>query len=108
MENELGQTLHQRRKDRELSLVDLSKLSGVSPAHIARVERGVRFPSALVLGKLAKPLGFAEVELLKLAGLLSWDTEDIRLEAFKTEMKDEIIAIGADVLHRLFQKINGL
>jgi len=46
-------------------------MSGVSPSHLGRIERGERFPSASILRRLAKPLGFEEDELFTLAGYLS-------------------------------------
>ena len=46
-------------------------MSGVSPSHLGRIERGERFPSAGILKKISKPLGFEEDELFTLAGYLS-------------------------------------
>lgn len=69
--NNLGVTLKARRKERGLTLVAVSKRSGVHLSGIARIERGERFPTGRTLKRLAKPLGFTEVELFKLAGLLS-------------------------------------
>jgi len=46
-------------------------MSGVSPSHLGRIERGERFPSASILRKIARPLGFEEDELFTLAGYLS-------------------------------------
>ena len=46
-------------------------MSGVSASHLGRIERGERFPSAHILRKIAKPLGFGEDELFTLAGYLS-------------------------------------
>ncbi len=46
-------------------------MSGVSPSHLGRIERGERFPSARILRRVAKPLGFDEGELFTLAGYLS-------------------------------------
>ena len=54
-----------------LTLGELTRSSGVSASHLGRIERGERFPSARVLRKVAKPLGFAENELFALAGYLS-------------------------------------
>jgi len=54
-----------------LTLRQLSARSGVSVSHLARIESGSRFPSATVLAKIAKPLGFTESELLVLAGYMS-------------------------------------
>lgn len=71
--NNLGFKLRERRKERGLKLVEVSKLSGLHSSHIARIERGERFPTGRTLKKLAKPLGFSEIELFKLAGFLSSD-----------------------------------
>lgn len=73
MTNNLGKVLQGRRKSKELTLRQASISSGVSVAHIGRIERGERFPSARILRKLANPLDFSEVELLKLAGFMSQD-----------------------------------
>jgi len=54
-----------------LTLRELTDLSGVSPSHLGRIERGERFPSASVLRRISKPLGFEEDELFTLAGYLS-------------------------------------
>ena len=67
----LGILLRQQRRNVLLTLGGLSAQSGVSPSHLGRVERGERFPSAQTLRKIAKPLGFSEVELLTIAGYLS-------------------------------------
>ena len=46
-------------------------MSKVSASHLGRIERGERFPSAHILRKIAKPLGFDENDLFTLAGFLS-------------------------------------
>jgi transcriptional regulator with XRE-family HTH domain len=66
-----GEILRQQRVTLSLTLQELSGMSGVSPSHLGRIERGERFPSASILRKLAKPLGFEEDELFTLAGYLS-------------------------------------
>lgn len=66
----LGKSLKQRRVAMLLTLRELTAKSGVSPSHLARIERGQRFPSAHILAKIARPLGFTEEELLILAGYL--------------------------------------
>ncbi len=67
----LGKILKQRRIVIPLTLRRLADISGTSPSHLGRVERGERFPSAAVLRKIAEPLGFEESELFSLAGYLS-------------------------------------
>ena len=69
--NYLGRILKQRRVMIPLTLRGLATISGMSPSHLGRIERGGRFPSALILRKIAKPLGFEESELFSLAGYLS-------------------------------------
>jgi transcriptional regulator with XRE-family HTH domain len=67
----LGKILKQQRLSANLTLYDLSSASGVSPSHLGRIEKGERFPSADILQRIAKPLGFGEEELFTLAGYLS-------------------------------------
>ena len=67
----LGRILKQRRVMIPLTLRGLATISGMSPSHLGRIERGERFPSTLILRKIAEPLGFGERELFSLAGSLS-------------------------------------
>ena len=69
--NDFGKILKQQRVTVPLTLKELTAQSGVSSSHLGRIERGERFPSAHVLKKIARPLGFEEDELLTLAGYLS-------------------------------------
>ena len=69
--NDLGKLLKQRRVMVPLTLQELARASGVSASHLGRIERGERFPSAHILPKIAKPLGFAEDDLFTFAGYLS-------------------------------------
>ena len=90
MNNNLGPILRKRRQEKGLSQVKLGKLSGLNNAHIARLETGERFPTGRTLRKLAKPLGFSELELCKLAGLLSQDGIDEILDKVKQTIRDEV------------------
>ena len=67
----LGRVIKQQRISLALTLQQLTAKSGVSASHLGRIERGERFPSAQVLRKIAKPLGFEEDELFTVAGFLS-------------------------------------
>jgi transcriptional regulator with XRE-family HTH domain len=69
--NGIGEIIRRRRVSIPLTLCELSDNSGVSQSHIGRIERGERFPSAHVLRRIAKPLGFKEEGLFMLAGFLS-------------------------------------
>ncbi|MBN1190198.1 MAG: helix-turn-helix domain-containing protein [Dehalococcoidales bacterium] len=67
----LGKILRQQRQTSNLTLYDLSTASGVSPSHLGRIEKGDRYPSASVLQRIAKPLGFTEGQIFTLAGYLT-------------------------------------
>jgi transcriptional regulator with XRE-family HTH domain len=67
----LGKILKQQRIGVPLTLQELASETGVSSSHLGRIERGERFPSARILRKIAKPLGFDEDELFTLAGFLT-------------------------------------
>ena len=69
--NNLNKIIRHRRTMLPLTLRELATACGVSVSHLARIESGGRFPSARVLRRIAKPLGFTEQELLVLAGYLS-------------------------------------
>jgi len=100
----LGVKLRERRKQEGLTLTELSELTEVSTPYLGRIESGKRFPSAFILRKLAKPLGYGEAEILKLAGYLSYDRTDDRIARFKESMKGEIKVAMAN----LMEKVNTL
>jgi transcriptional regulator with XRE-family HTH domain len=69
--NSLGEIIRRQRVTLPLTQQELAAMTGVSPSYLGRIERGERYPSARVLRKIAKPLGFGENELFTLAGYLS-------------------------------------
>jgi transcriptional regulator with XRE-family HTH domain len=69
--NDLGRIIKQQRISVPLTLQELASETGVSSSHLGRIERGERFPSARILRKIARPLGFDEDELFTLAGFLT-------------------------------------
>jgi len=69
--DDLGKTLKQARFMVPLTLRELATKSGISMSYVCRIERGERFPSARILQKIARPLGFDENEIFTLAGYLS-------------------------------------
>ncbi len=70
-DNNLGEIIRRRWVIVPLTLQELDAMSSVSPSHLGRIENGGRFPSARILRRIAKPLGFEEDELFALAGYLS-------------------------------------
>ena len=69
--SDLGKILKQQRLTVPMTLTELAEVSKVSSSHLGRIERGERFPSARILRRVARPLGFNEDELFTLAGFLS-------------------------------------
>jgi len=70
----IGKVIRDHRKKKSLTLNQLSDLSGVSIAHLSRVELGQRVPSPRTLQSIARSLGFDLNELLVLAGYISPET----------------------------------
>ena len=94
MEN-LGKILKQQRMMIPLTLQELAATSSVSSSHLGRIERGERFPSARILRRIAKPLGFDEDELFTLAGFLSPQTSGVaeeRTSAYSSRQLDPYVA----------------
>ena len=69
--HDFGKLLKRQRVTIPLTLKELATRAHVSASHLGRIERGERFPSAHILRRIAKPLGFEEEELFTLAGFLS-------------------------------------
>ena len=66
----IGTIIKEQRISIALSLNQLSRLSGVSVAHLGRIEQGLRRPSSRTLQKIAGHLSFDLYELLVVAGHL--------------------------------------
>ena len=65
IEVSLGQRLRELRDKADLSLRELAKRIGVSAPFLSDIELGRRFPSAEILGKLARALKVPLEELKK-------------------------------------------
>ena len=89
--NDLAKILKQRRVMIPLTLQELSAKSGVSESHLARVERGGRFPSAGILQRIAKPLDFSQHELFTLADYLPSRSSNIA-DSFSGRQLDPYVA----------------
>jgi transcriptional regulator with XRE-family HTH domain len=95
IDNDIGKIIKQKRIFSNLTLTELGNIANVSPSHLARIERRERFPSAKVLQKIAKPLGFSENELFMIAGFLSEPSKgelDINNTEHKLRQLDPIVA----------------
>ena len=89
----LGKMLKQQRAIIPLTLRELSAKSGVSESHLARIERGERFPSAGILQKIAKPLDFSEHELLTFADYLPPQSSNITGSFSARQLDPYVVAV---------------
>jgi transcriptional regulator with XRE-family HTH domain len=96
---DLGEAIRRQRVTIPLTLQELATMSGVSPSHLGRIERGERYPSARVLRRIAKPLGLDEDELFTLAGYLSPQPSGVA-EAAPGYSGNKVDPYVADVLSR--------
>jgi transcriptional regulator with XRE-family HTH domain len=92
-EQGIGSILKQLRLRADISRMQLSVASGVSPSHLTRIENGQRFPSAKVLRKIAPHLLIGEVELLSLAGYVSVDQYSKLGHPDSTKLDPNVVAV---------------
>lgn len=72
----LGIFIKSLRKEKNLTLKELSKLSGVSFAQIGKIERGETHPTKKTISKIAHALSYNQNELFHLAGYISDDENE--------------------------------
>ena len=97
----IGKIIKEQRKRLSLSLYQLSRLSGVSVAHLGRIEQGQRGASTRTLQKIAEPLGFDLYELLVIAGHLLPDPS-----TFPEEQREKLRAELNTLLQRVASDSN--
>ena len=84
----INELIRKQRIWQNLSIQQLSLLSGVSASHISRIEGNKRNPSSQILEKLSEPLGISYLKLLQIANLLdSGDFEYVDLESILLNKK---------------------
>lgn len=117
-----GITLRKRRQALNLTMRELSELSGVSPALIAKLENGTmpNFPKRITIAQLSKALKF-KGELFVLADILfdgsakepvqkTFEEELRELLATRTELNPDNVALAIHFIDGLqkLQKIDEL
>lgn len=75
MTETIGQVIKRLRKEKKMSLRELSALSDFSHAYVSQIESGDRNASVQILTKIAKALDVSKVYLFRMAGYL--DETDI-------------------------------
>jgi SOS regulatory protein LexA len=103
MPQKLGAYLKQLRQDKNLTIRQLEKKSGVSNAYISQLENGKRgLPTPDVLKKLHDPLGVGYDELMEKAGYISAETRmELLPETIQTmqtySVLNELISNAAEI-----------
>ena len=67
----LGDFIREQRDQAQMSLRQLAKVAGVSNPYLSQVERGLRKPSAEILGRIAQGLRISAETLYVQAGILA-------------------------------------
>lgn len=73
----LGAYIREQREAAQVSLRQLAKSAGVSNPYLSQVERGLRKPSAEILGQIAKALRISAETLYIRAGILEERSGDL-------------------------------
>lgn len=98
----IGDRLRSIRKNKKISIYQVSKETGISQNHISSVELGKRQPTIDTLARLAKPLGITLAELFNEDSTVSvlTDKERILLENYRTlpDDKAEVLLIISNAL----------
>ena len=93
----LGEYIREQREAAEVSLRQLAKNAGVSNPYLSQVERGLKKPSAEILGQIASALRISAETLYVRAGLLepragdAAVTESIAADESLTERQRQVL-----------------
>jgi transcriptional regulator with XRE-family HTH domain len=68
----MGVVIRRERRERHLTMKELAARAVLSEVYLSEIERGIKYPSALVLERLAEALG------LEVADLLEFVAESLR------------------------------
>ena len=104
----LGEYIREQRTSAEVSLRQLAKSAGVSNPYLSQVERGLKKPSAEILGQIAGALRISAETLYVRAGLLEARdgdaavTEAINTDETLTERQRQVLL----EIYAAFQKEN--
>jgi transcriptional regulator with XRE-family HTH domain len=70
LQETVGAVIRRERRERNMTLKELAERAVLSVVYLGEIERGKKYPSALVLERLAEALGLDIFELLE---LVAWE-----------------------------------
>ncbi len=98
-DEQIGQML--RRLRGETSIRAVQRLTGVSNAYLSQIEKGTRHPGPRLLRRLASLYGVSVHELLRKAGYLEREDEEVRPDeeaeverAYQFVLADPVFRVG--------------
>ncbi|WP_036179694.1 helix-turn-helix domain-containing protein [Ureibacillus massiliensis] len=104
MEESLGALLKKLRKEKELTLNQLSDLTGISQPYLSQLESNKRKPSAVYLHRISDVLDVPYSALIKLSGnpdfIDKYNSHQIK-EGFPERIVSKIVPIDSDRLEAL-------
>ena len=84
--DELGKYLKRLRLEKDLTLIDVQKKTGISTGYLSEIERGNRVsPHPTILRKLAEVYGVGDKEVMEVAGYLA--REGMKIFSQKEEIE---------------------
>jgi len=75
---DIGAYIRAQRENARVSLRQLARTAGVSNPYLSQIERGLRTPSAEILGQIARALRISAEALYVQAGILNPDDGQVR------------------------------
>jgi transcriptional regulator with XRE-family HTH domain len=82
LQQTMGAVIRRERRERQLTLKDLAERSALSVVYLGEVERGKKYPSAMVLERVAEALALAVPDLLEMvADQMRADTQPVLTNA---------------------------
>jgi transcriptional regulator with XRE-family HTH domain len=105
---DIGGYIRAQREGAQVSMRQLAKLAGISNPYLSQVERGLRKPSAEILGQIAKGLRISAEVLYVQAGILEKRRGDSIVDAVSADpglterQKQTLLEI-----YQSFQRENG-
>jgi transcriptional regulator with XRE-family HTH domain len=65
LQQTMGAVIRRERRERQMTLKELAERSAISLVYLGEIERGKKYPSALVLERLARALDLTVPDLLE-------------------------------------------
>jgi XRE family transcriptional regulator, regulator of sulfur utilization len=102
---DVGARIRARRLHQELTLDDLSELTGLHPAYIGQVERGQKKASVVMLAVIARSLGVGAEKLFAPSGALRAATLGHLIDAASRGNTSKERKVILEVIRRLARSL---